>query len=144
MKTQEICALLVVASIALAGAAGAQSLKARQFQAQQDEYLARSVADASKRCDAPIAAKIEWSTITQDELGSASPSGFCGEALDAIGSLCGETLAKAAVQKSVKTLICTKGGPRAISLKDGTLTYTMDYDAANNGDFIKDFLKEHL
>jgi len=144
MKSLGYFALAATAAIALSTTAGAQSLKARQFQAQQEEYLARSVADAGKRCDAQIAAKIDWSTITQDEPGSNSPSGFCGEALDAIGSLCGQTLAKEAVQKGVKTLVCTMGGARAITLKDGTLTYTMNYDAANNEDYNKDFLKEHL
>lgn len=144
MKSLGFFALAAIAAIAAAASAGAQSLKARQFQASQDEYLTRSVADVSKRCEAQIGAKIDWTAITQDEPGSHSPSGFCGSALDAIGSLCGEAMAKAAVQKGVKILVCTMGGPRAISLKDGTLTYTMDYDAANNEDFIKDFLKEHL
>jgi len=144
MKSLGYFALAAVAAIAVSTSAGAQSLKARQFQAKEDEYLARSVADTSKRCDAQIAAKIDWSTIKQDEPGSASPSGFCGEALNAIGSLCGESMAKEAVQKGVKTLVCTMGGARAAVLKDGALTYTMDYDAANNEDFIKDFLKGHL
>ncbi|MGE5200914.1 MAG: hypothetical protein ACM3O6_02505 [Acidobacteriota bacterium] len=144
MKSLGFFALAAIAAMAAAASAGAQSLKARQFQAQQDEYLAHSVDDTSKRCEATIAAKIDWPAIKQDEPGSSSPSGFCGEALNAIGSLCGQAMAKEAVQKGVKTLVCTMGGPRAISLKDGALTYTMDYDAANNEDFIKDFLKEHL
>lgn len=144
MKSLGYFALAALAAAALSTGAGAQSLKARQFQAQQDEYLARSVADVAKRCDAPITAKIDWSTIKQEEPGSSTPSGFCGEALDAMGSLCGQTLAKEAVQKGVKTVICTMGGARTATLNDGTLTYVMDYGAANNEDFIKDFLKEHL
>ena len=144
MKSLGYFVLAAAVAAAVTTGAGAQSLKARQFQAQQDDYLARSVADVAKRCNAPIAAKIDWSTISQDEPGSHSPSGFCGSALDSIGSLCGENLAKEAVQKSVKTVICKMGGPRALTLQDGTLTYTIDYDAANNDDYIKDFLKGHL
>lgn len=144
MKSVGFFALAAIAAMGVAAGAAAQSLKARQFQAKEDEYLARSVADASKRCEAKIAAKIDWTAIAQDEPGSSSPSGYCGEVLNAIGSLCGQAMAKEAVQKGVKTLICTMGGPRAISLKEGTLTYTMEYDAANNEDYIKDFLKEHL
>jgi len=144
MKSQVFCATLAVVLLAAASSAGAQSLKARQFQAKEDDHLARSVADVTTRCDAPISAKIDWSTTQQDEPGTHSPSGLCGGALDAIGSLCGEPLAKEAIQKGVKALICKMGGPRALTLQDGTLTYTIDYDAANNDDFIKDYLKGHL
>jgi len=144
MKSLGFFALAATAAMAVAASAGAQSLKARQFQAKEDEYLARSIEDTSKRCESQISAKIDWAAIKQDEPGSSSPSGYCGEALNAIGSLCGQAMAKEAVQKGVKTLVCTMGGPRAISLKDGTLTYTMEYDSANNEDYIKAFLKEHL
>ena len=144
MKSLGYFAIAALAAAALSAGAQAQSLKARQFQAEQDEYLARSITDVAKRCDAPITAKIDWSTITQDDPGSHSPSGFCGSALDSIGSLCGDKLAKEAIQKGVKTVICKMGGPRAMTLQDGTLTYTINYDAANNDDFITAFLKEHL
>jgi len=144
MKSLGYFALAVLAAATLTTSAGAQSLKARQFQASQDEYLAHSVEDMTKRCEAPITAKIDWSTIAQDELGDHSPSGFCGSALDSIGSLCGDKLAKEAIQKGVKTVICKMGGPRAMTLQAGTLTYTINYDAANNDDFITAFLKEHL
>lgn len=144
MNRNTIVALAAAVLLAVVGTAGAQSLKMRQFQTDQETHLAAALASANQRCQSQMAAKIDWTTFTQDEAGSASPSGYCDDALTALASLCGDQLAKEAIQKAVKNLMCTKGAPRAVSLKDGTLTYTIEYGSANNEDFVKEFLRNHL
>jgi len=143
MKSNVTLALATAAALAIAGTAAGQSLKARQFQSEQETHLAASLAVANQRCQARILATIDWTAFAQDEPGTATPSGYCEDALAALGSLCGDQLAKEAIQQAVKSLMCTKG-LRNLTLKDGTLTYTIEYGATDNEDFVKEFLRNHL
>ena len=58
--------------------------------------------------------------------------------------VCGEEMAKETVKQKVKKLLCKVGAQRAIDLKDGTLTYTIEWDAANASDYVTDYLMKTL
>ena len=49
-----------------------------------------------------------------------------------------------AVQNSVKSVMCLKASPRRVELKNGQLIFGIDYNAANNEEAVRTFLKNNI
>src|SRR5258707_12585270 len=117
---QPVKFLLAASLLALAAApAVAQSLEARKMYAEREAELAGKVELANKACGGHLAAKIAWSTFDADEILKKSVVSWCEAGLDAIEDLCGDALAKQAINEKGKRLTCAGAAEPSPSLTDG-------------------------
>lgn len=121
----------------IAGAAAAQSV-ARTREAQ-DKALKDKVDQTNRTCGTEITGKLDWSKIKEKDLESNAPAEYCDGALGAIRAMCGDAAMRERL-KAVKTVSCLVGEKRAAALDNGTLTFTMEWNASNNDDFVKTYL----
>lgn len=122
------------------------SLKDKQRQKAIQEELDEEVASANEACGTKLTATLKWETFKMADSDTYSFDGYCAAPVGAMRRLCDNDTGKEAVQKGVKKVVCQYGGKgkRAYTLKDGTLTYTIDFDAPNNDDAARDFLENNL
>ena len=70
--------------------------------------------------------------------------GYCDAALSSIRRVCGDDLGKKAVGAKIKSMSCSFGPARSIALKDGALDYKINFDSANDSDYVYEFLQNNL
>src|SRR5262249_29412253 len=105
--------LAIFSSLALA-----QSLRDKEYFADQEKYLADEVKSTNERCGISLAAKFDWSKPpTPEERKVNSAYGYCGAVLEALRRTCDAAAGKEAVKQKVKSFTCGFGPQRAISLK---------------------------
>jgi hypothetical protein len=145
MKTMT-CSLAIAAMLAVVGAAGAraQSLKEKQIQARQEAELAKDVEHTNKTCGSGFTVKFDWAAVPAGALEKFSAEGYCNAALDGVRRVCADAPGKDAVKQSIKSMTCGFGRERAISLKDGSLDYTINFDSVNDADFVYAYLLNNL
>jgi len=127
-----------------AAEAAAEVVKERQIQPEQEAALAKNVERANKKCGSGFTAKFDWSGLPSGALKEFSASGYCGAALDGIERVCEDALGKDAVKQKIKSITCRFGGERSISLKDGSLGYTINFKSSNDADFVNAYLQGNL
>jgi hypothetical protein len=132
--------------IALLAATGtqAQSLKERQIQARQEAGLAKDVEYTNKTCGSEFAVRFDWSAVPAGALDKFSAEGYCDAALEGIRRVCTDAPGKDAVKQRIKNMTCGFGRERAISLKDGSLDYIINFDSVNDADFVYAYLTNNL
>jgi|GEM_PF-1363340 len=127
-----------------AAEAAAEVVKERQIQPEQEAALAKNVERANKKCGSGFTGKFDWSGLPSGALKEFSASGYCGAALDGIERVCEDALGKDAVKQKIKSITCRFGGERSISLKDGSLGYTINFKSSNDADFVNAYLQGNL
>jgi len=132
---------LVVMGVA---AAGAQSLQIRQRMAAQEADLVKDVDYTNSSCGTKLAVKFNWAGAPSDDLLKYSPESFCNAALEGIQRVCRDEAGKDAVKQKVKTVTCGFGGSRAITLKNGTVDYKINFSSSNDADFVFEYLQNNL
>ena len=130
--------------LATGSSAQAQSLQDRQVHQKFETALATEVVDTNKACGTEIKASFDWPSFKSEDLGKYGVAGYCANALSAMRQVCGVSGGKEAVQKSVKELVCAGGAKRDIALKDGKLTFVIEWNSSNDEDAIKAFLMKNL
>jgi len=132
--------------IALLAATGtqAQSLKEKQIQARQEAELAKDVEYTNKTCGSEITVRFDWSAVPPGALDKFSAEGYCDAALEGIRRVCTDAPGKDAVKQRLKNITCGFGHERAISLKEGLLAYTINFDSVNDADFVYAYLTNNL
>jgi hypothetical protein len=137
---------LLIALLGAAAATGpqAQSLKEKQIQARQEAELAKDVEVTNKTCGSEFTVSFDWSAVPAGALESFSAEGYCDAALEGIRRVCTDALGKAAVKERIKHITCGFGRERAISLKGGSLDYTINFASVNDADFVYAYLLNNL
>jgi hypothetical protein len=135
--------LVVMLAVAGAVSAQAQSLKERQYRAEQEAELAKEVALANERCETSIAAKFGWSAMPA-ERGGAVPYAYCRAVLDGVRRVCENAMGKDAVKEKIKSVTCGFGPERSIALKDGAIDYKIQFRSVNDTDFVFEYLQSNL
>ena len=137
--------------LAMAGAVRAEesvSLKEKKYRADQMGYMKEPVDSTNEKCGTKVTLDIAFAGFTKAEPdhGTHSVYGNCEAPLDAMRMLCDDAVGKEAVQKNIKKIACSYGGPgkRSVTLKDGTLTWVVDWDGSNNSDFVKAYLENNM
>ncbi len=129
------------------------SLGQRKFAKSQNQYFARSsVKPFKKKCGFEVEASIDWDSFQEqvqlklDGKLNHSFYGFCGAALDAMFSMCGDEDSKNAIKNRIQVYTCKYGGKgkRKIELRGNTLTMWVDWKAPNYGPFVKKYLESQL
>jgi hypothetical protein len=141
--------LALVALLAAFGASAttlslAQSLKQRQIQARQETELAKHVDYTNKTCGSELSVRFDWSAVPAGALEKFSAEGYCDAALAGIRRVCTDAPGKDAVKQRIKNMTCGFGRERAISLKEGSLNYTINFDSVNDADFVYAYLLNNL
>src|SRR5262245_36162079 len=108
-----VVGLMVLFAIACATTVHSQSLKERQYFAEQERELAKEVSLANERCETSVAVKIDWSAMPADR-GGAVPYAYCRAVLDGIRRVCEDPMGKDAVKQKIKTVTCGFGPERSI------------------------------
>jgi len=111
---------------------------------EQEAALARNVEQTNKKCGSGFTVKFDWTGIPTGALNEFSAAGYCDAALEGIRRVCEEALGKDAVKQKIKSMTCGFGGERAISLKDGSLDYTINFNSTNDADFVYAYLQNSL
>ena len=116
----------------------------KQIQPEQEAALARDLERTTGKCGSGFTVKFDWTGIPAGALKEFSPSGYCEAALEGIRRVCEDALGKDAVKQKIKSMTCGFGGERSISLKDGSLAYTINFNSANDADFVYAYLQNNL
>ncbi|MGP0170290.1 hypothetical protein ACSVIJ_00255 [Pseudomonas sp. NCHU5208] len=97
--------------------------------------------EASKACDTPLATKVDWSALSDEQLIGLSVPSFCGEVVNQMAYLCEKDDRYKAEAKTLKGVDCRFGERLKLQEKDGRLQFTTRADEANQGDFINAILR---
>jgi hypothetical protein len=124
--------------------AGAAATKEKQIQPEQEAELAKNVERTNKECGSGFTVKFDWTGIPAGALKEFSAAGYCDAALEGIRRVCDDALGKDAVKQKIKSMTCGFGGERSISLKDGSLAYTINFNSTNDADFAYAYLQNNL
>ena len=122
----------------------AAATKEKQLQPEQEAALAKDVERTNKQCGSGFTVKFDWAALPAGALKEYSASGYCDGALEGIRRICEDALGKDAVKQKIKSMTCGFGGERAISLKDGSLAYTISFNSSNDADFVYAYLQNNL
>ena len=125
-------------------AATAAATKEKQLQPEQEAALARNVEDTTKKCGSALTVKFDWTGIPPGALKEFSASGYCDAALEGIRRVCDDALGKDAIKQKIKSMTCGFGVERSISLRDGSLAYTINFKSSNDADFVYAYLTNNL
>jgi hypothetical protein len=135
-----IVALTIVSSVA-----AAQSLKDKEYFAEQEKYLAEEVTLTSGRCGNALTAKFDWSKPpSPEDRKTYSAYGYCGAALEAMRRVCESKAGKEAVQQKIKSMTCHFGSQRTVALKDSVVDYEVNFNSSNDADYVFEFLQNNL
>jgi hypothetical protein len=138
----------LIAVLLVGGAADAysQSLKDKQYFADQEQYLAKEVPYANDKCDTSFTVKFDWSVPPAPaERTTYSAYGYCQAALDGMRRVCESAqAAKDAVKQKIKSVTCGFGPQRSIALKDGAIDYKINFNSSNDVDFVFEYLQNNL
>jgi hypothetical protein len=135
----------IVALTIISSAATAQSLKDKEYFAEQEKYLAEEVTLTSERCGNGLTAKFDWSKPpAPGDRKIYSAYGYCSAALEAMRRVCDSKIGKEAVQQKIKSLSCSFGPQRTVVLKDGTVGYEVNFNSSNDADYVFEYLQNNL
>jgi hypothetical protein len=113
--------------------------------AQHEKQLAETLDTFSKRCGYKLPVKINWASISDDDIKELSISSYCGEPIDTMARLCEDSPeAKRTIAAAIKNFACTMGPAMQLDLAGSTLNWTTSRSARNMGDFARKYLEKKL
>jgi hypothetical protein len=123
-----------------------ESLGEKKKWREQEELLTKEAEQVTTSCEKEIPGSFVKPSFKGQLETNNSIYGFCAEAYSALRNICADPDGKAAVKEKISKFECAFGGAgkRTMSLKDGTLQMSIDWEAANYGDFINDWLLKNL
>jgi len=92
-------------------------------------------------CDMSVPVEIAWDSFSDEELRDWSLDDKCTTVLWAMKGLCEFRVAREAFAVGVKKYVCRRGDEMAVSLTDGTLTWTASQQATNASRYAREFLR---
>jgi hypothetical protein len=140
-----IAGLALAIPMAYVQAGTLQSLKVKKQQAEWTEALKESVSDVNEKCGTKIEISIDAASFEGKVEGSYSVPGYCEAPFTALRDIC-DTKEGIEAAKKLRKFECRYGGKdkRSLSVKDGTLTWTVDWESANDSYYAKDELEKQL
>ena len=120
------------------------SLTIRQQKIEPEKQLVERTSTLNRLCKSNIGTRIEWSGVTPETWAEFSyPRSSCTGALAAVQSACESVAGLKAVNQQIKSVVCAYGKP-AVALRDGVLTYTMNFRTHTDSAPLYDYLNENL
>jgi hypothetical protein len=124
--------------------AAVAATKEKQIQPEQEAELAKNVERTNKECGSGFTVKFDWTGVPASALKEFSAAGYCDAALEGIRRVCEDAPGKDAVKQKIQRMTCGFGRERSISLKDGSLAYTINFNSTNDADFAYAYLQNNL
>ena len=113
--------------------------------ARHETQLEEPIAAFLKGCGTKPALKVDWASFSDADLREISVASYCGEPLEKLAYLCGESReAKQTISSAVKTFSCALGPAMKLDLAGTTLAWTTSRSATNMGDFTRKFAESRL
>ena len=138
-------AVLIACAVLFAAPVSAETLAEKEAHAVEVRNMDSAIANVKKQCGVDIPLTWDWNGFTVEELNDRGASTFCGATYTALAEICtGSPDGLKAVQNSVKSVMCLKASPRRVELKNGQLIFGIDYNAANNEEAVRTFLKNNI
>src|SRR5262249_20670900 len=122
----------------------AQSLQIQQIKEREQRYLNESSKWPKEGCRANFVTKFDWSGIQEADLKKYDISAYCDSALSGVKNICLDQIGRGAVQKQIKTIVCSFGQERSVSLENGVLNYQISFQSSRDSQFVSDYLSTHL
>jgi hypothetical protein len=144
MKAAYWIGTIAVLAVLSSGAASSDPKKLHNLMASQEEQLVRGARDVNKACGTALKVKFDWTGVKEDDLFHYSAAGYCEAALDGIRQVCRDPSGKDAVGEKIKSVTCGFGASRDITLKDGAVSYKINFNSANDADFVYEALENAL
>jgi hypothetical protein len=98
-------------------------------------------ATATASCGTPVKTEVDWASIDDDKLKRLSIPGYCGEVASQLDSMCRNDAAFKLKAASVGRVSCRFGDELRLRVDDRQVLFTTKEDAPNQGDFIRQFLR---
>lgn len=135
-----LVALSIISSVAFA-----QTLKDKEYFAEQEKHLAGEVTFTNERCGNGLTAKFDWlKPPPPEDRKIYSAYGYCSAALEAVRRVCESKAGKEAVQQKIKSLTCSFGPQRTVVLKDSAIGYEVNFNSSNDADYVFEYLQNNL
>jgi hypothetical protein len=113
--------------------------------ARHEKQLAETADLFAKQCGAKLPLKINWASISDDDIKELSLASYCGEPIETMARLCEESPeAKRTITAAIKSFACTMGPTMQLDLAGTTLNWTTSRTARNMGDFARKYLEKKL
>ncbi len=113
--------------------------------ARQEKQIGETSDSFSKRCGYKLPVKINWSSISDDDIKELSLASYCGDPLDAMGRLCEDSAeAKKTIGATIKSFTCTMGPAMQLDLQGSTLNWTTSRSGRNMSEFARKYLEKKL
>jgi hypothetical protein len=117
----------------------------KEEMARHEKQLGETSDSFTKRCGYKLPMKINWTSISDDDIKEVSLASYCGEPLDAMGRLCEDSAeAKKAIGATIKGFSCTMGPAMQLDLQGSTLNWTTSRSGRNMGEFARKYLEKKL
>jgi hypothetical protein len=139
--------LFVVLLVMPLSNAKAGDLADKQKQTAAEKDIKKDIKAVNDKCGTAMTATLDFPSFkNSDPKGEYGIAGSCDAAMAGLRNLCDTDDGKAAVKGKVKKVVCSYGGSgkRSAALSGGTLTYKLDWEAANSADFVTNYLKSNL
>ncbi|SFR75676.1 hypothetical protein SAMN05216203_2810 [Marinobacter daqiaonensis] len=108
---------------------------------RQEEVLQEIDKSASQVCNSPITTRVEWATLSDEQLNALSISGYCGQVASEMEYLCAEDKGVREDLGAISAVECHFSDKLELRRKDNTLVFATSEDETNQRDRIRDFLK---
>jgi len=141
---KKLAACVTAALIAAVGTtAWSQTNVDQQYKDYHDSRLQAELAATNEACGSQIAAGFDWPTYRERVMGPTNAYAYCASTFTALRHLCAEPSGQETVRQHVSRIVCAFGesGTRDVSLKDGTLAFTIDWVSPGNVEFIEAYLR---
>lgn len=140
-------AALMLGAIGTARAEEKVSIKEKDARIYDEQQLSEMAKETDTACGGKITTTVDWASFKGVDRGNNSLSGRCGAPLEALSGLCAASAsAKEAASKEVKKLVCHYGGKDkpAITVKNGTIDWTMTWEMTDLPGAAKEYLENNL
>ena len=144
MESLRPIGILAAAAALVTTAVHAQSVKLRQRMVSEAAELIKHADRTNQECGSSVTVTFDWTGVPEEDLPKYSVSGYCDGALGGLRRVCEKPLGKDAVKEKIKSVTCGFGAAREISLKDGALSYKINFSSSNDGDFVYEYLGNAL
>ena len=113
--------------------------------ARHDKQIGETIDSFAKHCGYKLPVKINWTSISDDDIKELSLASYCGEPLDAMRRLCEDSAeAKKTIAATIKSFTCTMGPAMQLDLQGSTLNWTTSRSGRNMGEFARKYLEKKL
>lgn len=145
MQMKWIVAVILCVVAAAGTPALAETLAEKELHGTEAKNMVSSIEQVKRQCEADIPIEWDWSGFTKSELEERGTASFCGAAYSAMANICyGSKDGMKAVQENIKKVLCKRTPTRVIELKNGELTFGVDYNSANDEEAVREYLKNNI